>query len=163
MRQKGFTFLELLFGLAISGLLIVVTVSAFNQVVWGGARTSDQVVVLTDVHRATLQIKKDLEMTQNTNLTDGVPRESVNLTWTDFTSFDLEENKDHSSNYALSDGDLRRTYDGTTSIVGRNITSVDFTQNDRVINVVITATEGKASPQSETLEFSVYLRGVGIQ
>ena len=62
---------------------------------------------------------------------------------------------------------LQRTYDGTTSIVGRDITYVEFTQNpegdnDRVIGVVITATEGGATPRSETLEFSVYIRGGGV-
>jgi len=68
----------------------------------------------------------------------------------------------------LSDGVLQRTYDyekpsETTSIVGRNITFVNFTQDGRVINVVITATEGDFTPRSETLEFSVYLRTLGIE
>ena len=164
MRQKGFTLIELLVALAVGGLVIVGALGAIHQVVWGTSRTNSQVVALTDVHQAALQLKKDLLMAQATDLADGVPQDSATLSWTDYTSFEEEENKDHSSAYnLLSDGVLQRTYDGTMSIVGRNITSLDFTRDGRVINVVITATEGDVTPRSETLEFSVYLRGEGIQ
>jgi len=170
MRQKGFTLIELLVALAVGGLVIMSAVGVIYQVMWGTSRTNSQVVVLTNVHQAALRLKKDIVMAQTTDLPDGVPRDSVTLSWTDYTSFDPEENKDHSSAYnLLSDGELQRTYDGTTSIVGRNITSLEFTQDpdnvgdDRVINVVITATKGDVTPRSETLEFSVYLRTLGME
>ena len=163
MRQKGFTLIELLVVLAVGGLVIVSAVGGIYQVIWGTSRTNSQVVTLTDVHQAALRLKKDLEMAQTTDLTE-VPQDSAVLSWTDYTSFgDLEpEERIHTSAYnLLGDGVLQRTYDGTTSIVGRNITFINFTQDDRVINVVITATEGDVTPRSETLEFSVYLRGEG--
>ena len=164
MKQKGFTLVELLVALAVGGLVIVGALGVIYQVMWGTSRTNSQVVALTDVHQAALRLKKDLVMAQTTDLADGVPQASATLSWTDYTSFDPEENKDHSSAYnLLSDGVLQRTYDGTMSIVGRNITFVNFTRNGRVINVVITATEGDITPRSETLEFSVYLRGMGIE
>ena len=176
MRQKGFTLIELLVALAVGGLVIMGALGAIYQVFWATSRTNSQVVALTDVHQAALRLKKDLQMTQSTDLPidgstvtllPGGP--TATLGWMDYTSFDLEENKDHTSSYELlDDGKLQRTYDyekpsETTSIVGRNITSVDFTQDDRVINVVITAIEGDVTPRSETLKFSVYLRGEGLQ
>jgi len=164
MRQKGFTLIELLVALAVGGLVIMSAVAVIYQVFWGTSRTNSQVVALTDVHQAALRLKKDIVMTQTTDLTDGVPQDSVTLSWTDYTSFDPEENKDHSSAYnLLGDGVLQRTYDGIMSIVGRNITSLEFTRNDRVINVVITAIAGDVTPRSETLKFSVYLRTLGIE
>jgi prepilin-type N-terminal cleavage/methylation domain-containing protein len=172
MKQKGFTLIELLLTIAVGSLVAISALGVVHQVVWGTSRTNSQVVALTDVHQAALQIKKDIEMTQTTDLVDGVSQSSATLSWTDFTSFDPEENKDHTSGYELlADGELQRTYDGTMSIVGRNITSLEFTRNpnypeednERVIKVVITATEGDVTPRSETLEFSVYLRGGGIQ
>jgi len=175
MRQKGFTLVELLVMLAVGSVIMMGAFGALNQVVWGTSRTNSQVVVLTDVHQAALQIKKDLEMAQlgEGDFPDGgttvialTPGGSTAATvgWTDYTSFDSEENRDHTSSYELlNDGRLQRTYDDTTSIVGRNITSVNITQDDRVISVVITATEGDVTPRSETLEFSVYLRGMGLQ
>jgi len=166
MKQKGFTLIELLVALAVGSLVIMGAFGAIYQVMWGTSRTNSQVVVLTDVHQAALRLKKDLVMAQATDLTE-IPQDSAVLSWTDYTSFDPAENKDHSSAYnLLSDGVLQRTYDGTPSIVGRNITSLNFTldpDNDRIVNVVITATEGDMTPRSETLQFSVYLRGMGIE
>ena len=179
MRQKGFTLVELLVALAVGSLVIVGALGATYQVVWGTSRTNSQVVALTDAHQVALRLKKDLEMAQLDEgdflsggavvitLTPGGP--TATLGWTDFTSFDPGENKEHTSGYELlSNGELQRTYDGIMSIVGRNVTYISFTQNpdgnnDRVIGVVITATEGDMTPRSETLEFSVYLRGVGVQ
>ncbi len=179
MRQKGFTLVELLVAMAVGGLVMMSAVGIIYQVMWGTGRTNSQVVALTDVHQAALRLKKDLQMAQlgegdfpadGTAVVTLTPDGSTaTLGWRDYTSFDLEENKDHTSTYnLLDDGKLQRTYDyekpsETTSIVGRNITSVDFTQDGRVINVVITATAGDMLPRSETLKFSVYLRGEGLQ
>ena len=177
MRQKGFTLIELLVALAVGGLVMAGALGVTYQVMWGTGRTNSQVVALTDVHQTALRLKKDIVMAQldrgdfpsdGTTVITLTPGDSTaTLGWTDFTSFSEEENKNHSSAYnLLSDGVLQRTYDGTPSIVGRNITSINFTQDpedDRVINVVITATAGDMLPRSETLKFSVYLRGGGIQ
>ena len=175
MKQKGFTLIELLVALAVGGLVIMSAVGVIYQVMWGTSRTNSQVVALTDVHQVALRLKKDLVMAQLgegdfpsggatvITLAPGGPT-TATLGWTDYTSFDPEGNKEHTNKYELlGNGELQRTYDdGTPSIVGRNITSLEFTQNDRVINVVITATSGDTTPRSETLEFSVYLRGEGI-
>ncbi len=155
MRQKGFTLLELLVAMAVGGVVMAGALAAVYQVVWGTSRTNSQVVALNDVHQAALQLKKDLEMTQSADLPGGA---AINLSWTDYTSFDLEENKNHTSSYVLSNGELQRTYDGTMSIVGRNITSLGFTQNGQAINVVITATGPGAAKKGETLKFSAYIR-----
>ena len=174
MKQKGFTLIELLVALAVGGLVIMSALGVIYQVMWGTSRTNSQVVALTDVHQVALRLKKDIVMAQLDEgdfptdgttvitLTPGGP--TATLGWTDYTNFDPEENKEHTSAYdLLDDGMLQRTYDGATSIIGRNITSVNFTQDGRVINVVITATEGDVTPRNETLEFSVYLRTLGVE
>ena len=178
MRKKGFTLIELLVALAVGGLVLMSAVAVIYQVMWGTSRTNSQVVTLTDVHQAALRLKKDLVMAQLDEgdfptdgttvitLTPGGP--TATLGWTDYTTLETEENKEHTSRYdLLGNGELQRIYDQgelsqTTSIVGRNITYLNFTQDGRVISVVITATEGDVTPRSETLEFSVYLRGEGL-
>ena len=156
MKQKGFTLIEVLVALAISGMLMVGIVLSIFQVSWGNIRTNDHITALTDVNYAALWLKKDIQMAQDTSLTDGIPQSSVTLTWTDFTSFE-EGNKNHSSSYALSPGttNLTRTYDGTPRVIGRQITSIGFTQDGKVINVAITATGPGAFQRTKTLEFSV--------
>ena len=176
MSQKGYTLVELLVALAVGSLVIVAALAVIHQVVWNTSRANSQVIVLTDANQAALQLKKDIQMAQldkgdfpadgTTVITLTPDGPTVTLSWTDYTSFDPAENKNHSSSYELLGSELQRTYDGTTSIVGRNITSVDITQgpeDDRVINVIITAAKGGISPRSETLKFSVYMRGEGIQ
>ncbi|MFC1860397.1 type II secretion system protein J [Chloroflexota bacterium] len=164
MKQRGFTLVELLVALAVGSLVIIATLGVLHQVVWSTSRTNSQVITLTDVHQAALRLKKDVAATQTTDLTEGIAQDSVILSWTDYTNFNPEESREHSSAYnLLSDGVLQRIYDGTTSIAGRGITSINFTRNGRVIDIVITAEAGDIAPRSETLEFSVYLRGEEIE
>jgi len=165
MRQKGFTLIEILVAMAVGGILMAGVVLGIFQVSWGTVRTNDQVVALTDVNNAALWLKKDLQMVQSTSLTNGVTASSVTLEWTDFTNFEEEENKNHTSTYALSPSGTKliRTYDDTPSVVGRHITSIGFTLAGRVINVVITATGPGNSQRTETLKFTVHMRYEGVE
>ncbi len=163
MRQKGFTLIELLVAVAIGAVILTGVVLSIYQVVWGTDRSNSQVVALIDIDRAVLAIKRDLLMAQDTNLSS-IPQSSANLTWIDYTSFELgDETASHSSSYTLSGTELRRTYDGTVNIVGRNISSINFTQNGRLISVVITATGPGTQQQRETLNFSSYIRAEEIE
>ena len=159
MRQRGFTLLELLVALAVGSVIITGALLTVNQVILGTLRARSQTVALNDVNFAAERIKKDIQMVQNTNLTEGVPQSSVTLTWTDYTRFTSVDETPHSSMYTLSGTELLRTYDGTAGIAGRHISSIEFTRNDRVIKVDITATETTGGQQrSKTLSFSMRMR-----
>ena len=165
MRQKGFTLIEVLVAMAVGGILLTGLVLAMFQVSWNNIRTTDQIVALTDVDTVALRLKKDLQMAQSTDLTDGnpVPQSSVTLSWTDFTSWATVETRDHTASYALSDTELLRTYDfgkpsEVTSIIGRNITYIGFTRNGTAVKCVITAIGPGTSPREETIEFTVKMR-----
>ncbi|MDD4877222.1 MAG: prepilin-type N-terminal cleavage/methylation domain-containing protein [Dehalococcoidales bacterium] len=160
MKQKGFTLIELLLAIAVGSLVIISAFGVLNQVVWGTSRTNSQVVSLTDAHQAALSLKKDMQMAQGAVVVEGA---EITLNWTDYTSFIIDENKNHIVIYELVNGNLQRTFDENISIVGRNISYVNFTLNNRAINIIITATTGDVTPRSETLEFSVYMRGEGIE
>ena len=166
MRQKGFTLVEILVVMAVGGVILMGALLSVQQVLLGTDRSNSQVVALTDINQAVLAIKRDLIMTQETDLTDGdpVPQSSVILSWTDYTSFGSEnETRSHSSSYTLSGTELLRNYDGTVSIAGRQITSIGFTQDGRVISIVITATGSGAAQRNETLKFSAYIRAEELE
>jgi len=162
MKQAGFTLIELLVTLAIGSVILVGASVSLQQIVWGTGRNNSQVVALTNVNQAALAIKKDLMMTQSTNLTGEVPQSSVTLSWTDYTIFS-ENSSSHNCQYTLSGTVLQRTYDGVMSIVGRHITDLGFTQNGRVINVTITATGPSVPQRSATVEFSGFIRAEVIE
>lgn len=159
MKQKGFTLLEILVIVGIGAVLLTVALGSIYQIIYSTKSSGGQNQALTDVNRAALQIKKDIQSTQDTDLSEGIPQSSVIFSWTDFNATD---NNTHSGNYTLSGTRLLRGYDGESQIIGRYITSISFTQYGRVIEVEITATSNTTPPISKTLEFSTYMRSEGF-
>ena len=157
MKQKGFTLIEILVVMAVSGMIMTVALLTIYQIVWGTERSNDQVIALTDAHYAAMWLKWDIQMAQDTNLTDGdpVPKSSVSLGWIDNTGFAAANESAHSSNYTLSGTELLRNYDGTTKIVGRHISSIGFVQNGSVVTCNLTATGPGIMERIENLEFSI--------
>ena len=166
MSQKGFTLVEILVAMLVGGLVMTASLQIFYQLVWGTLRSQDKVLSLTDVNYAIMLIKRDIQMCQYTSLTDGdpVPQSWVSLSWVDHTSFAADNSSSsHYSNYTLSGTELLRDYDSTTRVVGRHITSIGFTQNNRVISCNITATGPGATQRGQTLEFKVRMRSEVMQ
>jgi prepilin-type N-terminal cleavage/methylation domain-containing protein len=157
MKQKGFTLIEMVAAIAVGGMLLAGALASIYQVVWGSARTNDQVIALNDVNYAAMWIRRDLQMAQETNLIDGdpVPQSSLELRWVDNTGWATDETRNHSANYTLSGTKLLRNYDGTVSVVGRYISSIGFTQKGRVVFCTITSTGPGVTKRDEPLRFSV--------
>ncbi|MFH0768779.1 MAG: prepilin-type N-terminal cleavage/methylation domain-containing protein [Chloroflexota bacterium] len=168
MREKGFTLVELLVALAVSSVIVVSTGQIIHSILVTNVRGNGQVVALTDINRAVLAIRNDLLMAQSTDLVDGVPKSSANLTWFDYTSsFGTSFGTDHSASYSLVGRELRRNYDGVESIVGRQVISISFTQSvtstGKAATVSISTGNTTLSPGVETMIFSVHLRPEEIE
>jgi len=168
MRERGFTLIELLVALAVGSVVLLGAVLSIYLIMVNNVRGNGQVVALADINGATLAIRNDLLMAQMTNLTDGVPMSSVDLTWYDYTSsFGTSFGTDHSASYDLVGRELRRTYDGILSIVGRNVSSISFTQTTtetgKAVTVAISTSDTTLASSTETLNFSVHLRPEEVQ
>jgi len=164
MREKGFTLIEMALALAVGTVILTGAVMGIYQILVATGRANNQVVALTDLSRAALSIRNDLLMAQTTDFVDGVPKSSANLTWTDYTtSFGSTTWTPHFSTYSLIGKQLRRNYDGIESVVGRNITSISFTQNGRSISVTISSSNTTPPSGIETLMFSVHTRSEALQ
>ena len=157
MGQRGFTLIEILVTLAIGSVLLVGAFLSINQILLSTGRSNSQVVVLEEVHRAALRIKKDIQAHTSANLTD-LQYGPTTFSWIDQTDFAPEDERNHNSIYSLSGTELVRTFDDAPSILGRHTTSLSFTDNGTYIYVVITATSSTFPPRSETLSFRVYQR-----
>lgn len=158
MRERGFTLVEMALAVAVGAVILTGAILSTFQIMVATGRGSSQTVALADINRAAFAIKNDLLMAQVTDLSSA-PKSEANLTWYDYTSsFGTSFQTDHSSSYSLSGRELRRTYDGATSIVGRNITSLSFTQSGKAVTVVISSSNTTPPSQIETITFTVHLR-----
>lgn len=168
MRQKGFTLLEMLVALGIGSTSLLAGVALIFQVFYTTLDIRSNNIILTELDVSSIQIKKDLYMTHDTDLTNGVPQNSIYLEWTNYLSSDNSSiGQQYSSTYTINGTNLMRTYDNgeniSVGIVGRNITNITFTTQDgKFIDVVITATSNDRRPISKSTEFSVYRRSEGI-
>lgn len=158
-KTKGFTLIELVLGLAVGTVILSGAVVSIYSILVVTGRGSHQAVSLTDINQATLAIRNDLLMAQTTDFVDGVPKSSANLTWVDYTtSFGSSTWTLHSSAYTLAGKQLKRTYDGAVSVVGRNVTSLSFIQSGASVSVAISTSNTTPPSGIQTLKFSVHLR-----
>jgi prepilin-type N-terminal cleavage/methylation domain-containing protein len=163
MREKGFTLIEILVGMAIGSMILTGILLTIHAILVTNVDGNKKVTALTDVSGAALALKNDLMMAQNTDLVDGVPEGSIDISWYDYTSsFGSSFQTFHTVSYNLVGRELQRTYDDEISIVGRNVTSVSFTQSVsgylKSVAVVISTSGSTQTLTTETLNFSVHMR-----
>ena len=164
MRQKGFTLVEILLALTVTGVVLAGAVLSIYQFMITTTRSNSQVVVLDELNRAALQLKRDLQSSDNATIT-GNP-DNITLEWSNNTYFESEnQTTSHLVNYTLSDtNELIRAGDNITSIVARNIESITYTTDyETYIKVDITATSRTFPYKSETLSFRVYRRSQELE
>ena len=168
-KQRGFTLIELMLAIAISGIITGGITTTIFQVVIGSARTNNHMTAVRHVQEAGYFVSRDVQMAQIVQLTpapdpDGFP---LTLTWTDWGSSEV-----HQVTYTLEDipdsdlTNLQRSYSHgatETSIIAQFIdptekdgepqTKCDFT--DGKLTFTVTATVGG---QSETRVYEIVPR-----
>jgi len=157
MAEKGFTLIEMLVALAVTSIILTGALLTIHQILVNTDRNNDRVIVLTEVHRVALKIKKDLQSNTSTNATN-LQVAPTTIEWTDHTGYTSLNASDHSVIYSLSGQELSRNYDGVTSILSRNIESLIFSDNGTHVNVVITSSNSTLPGRSETLSFGIRRR-----
>jgi prepilin-type N-terminal cleavage/methylation domain-containing protein len=161
-RQKGFTLIEMLLVISITGTIVVVVMSSYIQI-WKGrqdiAKTS---VAMIDIDNATHLLTQDLVLAQTTNLTDGAaPVSSVNMTWNDLTHWAGDEGTiGHSVTYTRSGTRLIRNYDGDSYAIARYLTRFDISISGTLFTVTITSQPGFPA-SAVTRSFSINERTTG--
>jgi prepilin-type N-terminal cleavage/methylation domain-containing protein len=115
-NQKGFTLMELVVAIAITGIISGGITATMFQVFVGSARTSNHMIAVRQVQNAGYCVSLDAQMAQTVVLardTDGFP---LQLSWTDW-----DDNKVYQVTYTLEDmtggsKQLQRSHssDGTT-------------------------------------------------
>jgi len=142
-NQKGITLVEILIATAISGLIFSVLGAAIYQFVGVTESGSNEMTALNEVQNAAHWVNIDGQMA---SMASG--SSELALTMPD----------DSTITYALSGTELRRTSTGSQITVARNINSISFSVDERVITMIITSSPEGRWGISEERTFKVYLR-----
>lgn len=145
--QQGFTLIEVLVALAITGIIGLGAATTTVQVLNQGARNSDYTTASSHAMNAVYWISRDTQMSQ-TVTPDGVSGFPLTLEWTEWDS------SEYQVIYSLDDDRLMRTYsvnggELNETLVAQYINSVsdNTTCEDisGVFRVTVTATVGEGA------------------
>lgn len=160
MNQKGFTLIEMLVAMAVGGMLMAGIVTAVFQIVYGAGQIKRESVALADIDNAAHWLTRDVVLGQSTDLVDGAPAVSqMTLTWNDSTWWaEQEESVSHSVIYTYSGTALQRNYDGVVTTVGRHLTDVGFSLDDRLVTITLTSSLEEEPRSAVTRNYKIQMR-----
>ena len=155
--QKGATLLELVVGVAITGLIVLGVVGIISHEVKSTATARACVTVADEIENAARWLSHDGMMAESTNLiADTLPVNNLTLSWVERYEF---TNIPHNCSYYLSGNELCRNYDGTVTTVARHISGIKFSVNGNCVQFSISRTPPWIG-QNRTVEktYRVYMR-----
>ena len=136
-REKGFTLLELLVGVAIMGIIVMSLAMLTMTLLTNPKRSNDNNIVLQQVRNAGTWISRDVQMARN--LTLGEPS---GFTLSIHIPVDSDENNDYRIDY-LFDGDKlkRQEYDSLDNLTSETFIA-DYIDTDNTTFATVNATAG---------------------
>ncbi len=159
MNQRGFTLISMLISLSILGVLGSSAGVAISQSIRISEKGHNQLTALHEIENAAFWIGRDGRMAASTDMVDdALPTSSVTLQWTDRFGLD---SVDHASTYQLVGTEIRRTYDGVTRTLARNISSLDFSLSGQLITVSIVSTPQGSAGVTKQGTYLINLRPSG--
>jgi len=154
--QKGFQLIEVILALCVTAIIMTIVVNFVFFEVRGTTIAKVSVSASQELGNAGRSLRKDVMMAQSSDLDiESTPADNLTLSWIEWYKLSAIP---HVSTYWLSGNDLKRDYDGVVTIVARNISSISFSQNGRMITVLITTTPPFVPTETVEQAFNVWLR-----
>ena len=163
MKQKGFTFIELIVALGVGTVILSGVVGSFFLSVHGVTKIRNEIVALSDIERAAHWLTRDVPLGGSTNLVDAAPPVTqMTLTWFDYTKeAELAENQSHYVSYTWSSdtGELQRSYDGVITVAGVRLANVGFSLDGEIVTVTLSTYIDEESESTVTRTYKIFMRG----
>lgn len=151
--RPGFTLLELVVSTGVLALVLPVVGGGLFQLTRLAQKTNAGHQAQAATRNAVSWLVRDVPMAQGSDLVEGIPSAQATFTWADHYEGAEEP---HTLTYALSGGDLVRTYDGTATVVARGVQEVSFLLVGPYVTVDIltAAAPGLAVTDRQTLKLA---------
>ena len=162
--QQGFSYVEISLALGIMGVIGPIIVVSLYQMQNVTAQGSSKLTTEADSRTLLQWLTKDLRMAQTTDLIDGGPAVScqamapdpcISVSWTDHYG---DASSSHAASYALVGREVRRTYDGTTHTVARNVEVLELSLLNKLVTVSLTSESIEWPGTSKESTHFLYLR-----
>jgi type II secretory pathway pseudopilin PulG len=141
--QAGISLVELLIATAVTGIIVSFLGTAIYQIITVTGYGNDRLTAMHDLQNAAHWFSLDGQRAS------AASADSELL---------LTISANSSITYSLSGTELRRTAGGTQMILARNITSANFSIENRLITMNLTSSPGGRDSVSESGTYKVYLR-----
>jgi prepilin-type N-terminal cleavage/methylation domain-containing protein len=147
-NKSGFTLLEVMVSLAITGFIGLGAATCIFQVLNETSRNNDYTAASRNAMNAALWIGRDAQMAQTVSGSAGFPQTAnLSLAWEDWN------NSSYNATYSLQNGNLLRTYtvngQSTDTLVAGYINSnpnlTNCTSNNGTLILTITSSVGEGS------------------
>jgi len=153
--QRGTTLIELLISVGLTAIIAVVLGSVIFQFAQATEQGNGQLQALHDLQNAGYRITADGKRAETTNLIEGAgPVSTMTLAWSD-------GEQSNTITYSLSGTDLEREHNGTTRVVARHVSGVEFSISQGVVTVTITSAPAGRWGVSKQATYKTYLRPTG--
>ncbi len=136
-REKGFTLLEVVIGVAIMALVVGAVATTTTTILMNYGQAAEQNVVLPQVQSAGYWISRDVQMTRNV-----IPGNPSGFPLTLSIPVDADENNDYSIEYLFDGNKLKRKiYDSSQTLVSETLVA-DYIDTDNTTFSTVNATVG---------------------
>ena len=146
--QKGFTLIELVISMAISGLIISSLGSALYQITTVADSGTDRMIAIHELQNTSHWISLDGQMAKT-----AVGGDELVLTLPDNSL----------TTYSVVDNELRRTAGSSQIVIAHNISDISFSVDNSVITMNVTSSPEGRPNISEHGTYKIHLRPTGSE